>query len=152
MNDTTRESLIPFSDFRLKLVTVSEGILIWNDTQSTTPNSSWYALEYIRAPIVWIAGGLDRGGDWDFLQSLVKEKVSAIITIGQDNRSIHSAFERSVGLIISTDNMDDCVRQALNYSKRGTSILFSPGCASFDLFNDKDHRGEMFFKTVVEMV
>ncbi|MBU0764323.1 MAG: UDP-N-acetylmuramoyl-L-alanine--D-glutamate ligase [Bacteroidetes bacterium] len=143
---TIRECLADFQgvEHRLEPVIKVHGIQFFNDSKATNVNSTWYALETIRKPIIWIVGGVDKGNDYSVLLSLVKEKVKAIICLGVDNTRIHEAFEGVVRTIVDTRSMTEAVRTAYYLGAKGDNALLSPACASFDLFEDFEDRGRQF--------
>ena len=152
-NETIRESLSDFKslEHRLEFVGNVKGIDFINDSKATNVNSVWYALESINKPVLWIAGGIDKGNDYTLIQELVKNKVKAIVCLGKDNSKIHSAFARTVDLIINTESMRDAVMSAAHFAEKGDAVLLSPACASFDLFNDFEDRGRQFKACVREL-
>ncbi len=148
-NSTIRESLRTFNalEHRMETVAFIRGIEFINDSKATNLNSVWYALESITKPIVLILGGVDKGNDYKEIESLVKEKVKAIICLGMDNTNIHKAFDEIVP-VIDTDNINDAVGAAYNEAVSGDVVLLSPACASFDLFKNYEDRGEQFKNSV----
>lgn len=145
-----------FSDFhniahRLEYVSSVHGIKFINDSKATNINSTWYALEYYNKSIVWIAGGVDKGNDYNMLKKLVKDKVRAIICLGINNRPIHEAFGDLVETIIDTNNASDAVITAYNIAKKDETVLLSPACSSFDLFKNYEDRGNQFKTAVREL-
>jgi len=148
--DNIRES---FSDFtnvehRMEWVARIKGVDFINDSKATNVNSAWFALESMETPVVWIAGGTDKGNDYESLKDLVKEKVRVIVCMGLDNSKIHQAFGHDVELIINTTSAEDAVNAAYRFAKNGDTVLLSPACASFDLFNDYEDRGNQFKQKV----
>lgn len=145
-----RESLTDFQslEHRLEFVANIHGIEFINDSKATNVNSVWYALESITKPIVWIAGGVDKGNDYTLIENMVQSKVKAIVCMGVDNRKIHEAFSKNVDLIINTGSMDEAVKAAYRFSTNGDCVLLSPACASFDLFENFEDRGRQFKKYV----
>jgi len=127
------------------------GIHFVNDSISTNVNSTWFALENATGPIVWIAGGVDIRNDYSSLDKLVRKKVAGIICIGLDNTRLHAEFGKKVVTMITCTNMRDAVKMASNISKPGHTVLLSPACASFDLFNNYEDRGQQFMDMVFEM-
>jgi len=144
--DTIRESLSDFQgvEHRLEPVIKVHGIEFINDSKATNVNSSWYALETMKKEVVWIAGGIDKGNDYTTLFPLVREKVKAIVCLGNDNTKLHDAFDDVVDTIVDADNIDDAVRTAYYLSKKGYQVLLSPACASFDWFDNYEDRGRQF--------
>ena len=111
-------------------------------------NSTWYALESMRKPTILILGGVDKGNDYRMLLDLVKEKVKAIVCLGVDNTKIHEAFRNDVQTIVDTSSAEEAVNAAFNIASPGDVVLLSPACASFDLFNNYEDRGDQFKKAV----
>jgi UDP-N-acetylmuramoylalanine--D-glutamate ligase len=148
--EVIRECLSDFQNIehRLELVNSVYGMRFINDSKATNVNSCWYALESTAEPVVWIAGGVDKGNDYEQLKELAKGKVRAIICLGKDNAKIREAFEGVVDTIIETDNMRDAVYNAYKQGEKGDTVLFSPACASFDLFEDYEDRGRKFKEAV----
>ncbi len=150
---TIKESLSDFQNIahRLEYVASVHGITFINDSKATNINSTWYALEYMEKPIVWVVGGVDKGNDYDLLKPLVAEKVKAIVCLGLDNRHIHKAFEGLVETIIDTESAREAVTTAYYLAEKGETVLLSPACASFDLFEDYEDRGDQFKAAVNEL-
>jgi UDP-N-acetylmuramoylalanine--D-glutamate ligase len=148
--EKVRESLRTFKsiEHRLEPVIKVHGVQFINDSKATNINSTWYALESIQKPIIWIAGGVDKGNDYTELYDLVKEKVKVLICLGVDNEKLKTAFADVVPTIVETNNMIDAVQKAYELSETGDNVLLSPACASFDLFNNYEDRGTQF-KTAV---
>ena len=115
-----------------------------NDSKATNVNATFYALNSFKKPIVWIVGGVDKGNDYSQLVPLVKSNVKAIICLGSDNDKIISIFSQHCSLIVSTNKMVDAVKSAYDISKQGDIVLLSPACASFDLFENFEQRGNLF--------
>ncbi len=148
--DVIRESLADFQgvEHRLEPVITVCGINFINDSKGTNVNSTWYALECMETDVVWIAGGIDKGNDYSELFSIVKQKVMAIVCLGKDNRKIIEAFKDKVPTIVETASMEEAVRSAYYLAKKGQTVLLSPACASFDLFNNYEDRGRQFKQAV----
>jgi UDP-N-acetylmuramoylalanine--D-glutamate ligase len=144
--DIIRESLSDFQgvEHRLEPVIRVSGINFINDSKATNVNSTWYALECMETDVVWIVGGIDKGNDYSELIPVVKEKVKAVICLGKDNRKILEAFTDIVPTIVETVSMEEAVRSAYYLAGKGDTILLSPACASFDLFNNYEDRGRQF--------
>ncbi len=144
--EVIRESLMDFKnvEHRLEPVICVHGIMFINDSKATNVNSAWYALESVEAPIIWIAGGIDKGNDYSMLTDLVKKKVKAIVCLGLNNEPLHKAFEGIVPVIVDTKSMPEAVMTAYRLGKKGDTVLLSPACASFDLFNNYEDRGTQF--------
>ncbi len=155
--DIRRETLKQcLSDFhnvahRLEYVSSVHGINFINDSKATNVNSTWYALEYYDKPIIWIAGGVDKGNDYSMLTELVKNKVKAIVCLGINNKPIHDAFGDLVEIIEDTQNARHAVNVAYELAKKGDVVLLSPSCASFDLFENYEDRGNQFKKAAKEL-
>jgi UDP-N-acetylmuramoylalanine--D-glutamate ligase len=152
-NESMKES---FSDFknaehRLEHVARIQDIEFINDSKATNVNSAWYALESITTPIVWIAGGVDKGNDYSILKNLVKDKVRAIVCLGTDNSKIHEAFDNDVDIIVNTASAREAAEVSFHLAKKGDTVLLSPACASFDLFKNYEDRGEQFKAAVKEL-
>jgi len=145
-----RESLMDFENIehRLEFVSSIRGVDYINDSKATNVNSAWYALECMDKPVVWIVGGVDKGNDYSSIIPLVMEKVKVIICLGLDNSKIHSAFGSHVDLMINTSSAEEAVQVAKTFSKPGDAVLLSPACASFDLFENYEDRGQQFKKAV----
>jgi len=148
--DMIRESLADFQgvEHRLEPVITVCGINFINDSKGTNVNSTWYALECMETDIIWIAGGIDKGNDYSELFSIVKQKVQAIVCLGKDNRKIVEAFKGIVPTIVETASMEEAVRSSYYLAKKGQTVLLSPACASFDLFNNYEDRGRQFKQAV----
>ena len=144
--EVIRESLEDFQNIehRLEFVGTVHGIDFINDSKATNVNSTWYALESMNKPVVLILGGKDKGNNYGMLTDLVKEKVKAIVCLGIDNKKIHRAFKDIVPTIIDTMSADDAVRMSYKLGKKGDTVLLSPACASFDLFENYEERGRKF--------
>ena len=147
-NAVIRESLETFKpiEHRLEPVMSVGGVLYINDSKATNVDAAWYALECQTRPVVWIVGGTDKGNDYKVLESLVREKVKAIVCLGVDNSKIHEAFESVVGKenIKDTMSAEEAVRTSAGFAGDGDVVLLSPCCASFDLFTCYEDRGEQF--------
>jgi UDP-N-acetylmuramoylalanine--D-glutamate ligase len=145
-----RESLSDFQNIehRLEFVSKVHGVDYINDSKATNVNSTWYALESMTNPTVWIVGGVDKGNDYDMLTDLVKQKVKAIVCLGTDNKKIIKAFSKVVDTIVETQSANDAVKAASRFASKGDTILLSPCCASFDLFDNYEERGRKFKQAV----
>ncbi len=148
--DVIRESLADFQgvEHRLEPVLKIRGVQYINDSKATNVNSTWYALESMNEPVIWIVGGMDKGNDYAELTQLVKDKVKAIVCLGIDNSKIHAAFAHIIPTIVDTRSAKDAVRQAYELSAPGDVVLLSPACASFDLFENYEDRGKQFKEAV----
>lgn len=152
-NEKIRECLTDFKgvEHRLESYLQVHGIEFINDSKATNVNSTWYALESMTKPVVWIVGGVDKGNDYSELMPLVKEKVKAIICLGKDNRKLIEAFSDVVETIVETVEMKEAVRSSYFLGTKGDAVLLSPACASFDLFDSYEDRGNQFKKEVKEL-
>ncbi len=152
-NEMVRESMADFKgvEHRLERFLKVHGIEFINDSKATNINSTWYALESMSQPTVWIVGGIDKGNDYGQLTELVKKKVKAIVCLGKDNSKIMEAF-RHIGIdMVETQSMEDAVRSAYYLARNGDTVLLSPACASFDLFENYEDRGYQFKNAVKEL-
>ena len=151
-SEVIRSSLATFQpiEHRLEPVLSIKDVLYINDSKATNVDSAWYALECQTRPVVWIAGGKDKGNDYSVLEDLVKDKVKAIVCLGKDNTKLHASFEKIVGKENMTDthSAEEAVKAAQAYAKEGDVVLLSPCCASFDLFSSYEDRGKKFKEAV----
>ncbi|NNK53329.1 MAG: UDP-N-acetylmuramoyl-L-alanine--D-glutamate ligase [Flavobacteriaceae bacterium] len=143
---TIRESMESFQgvEHRLERVLKINNVMYINDSKATNVNATFYALDSMETPTVWIVGGVDKGNDYAELLPLVNEKVKAIICLGLDNEKIISQFGSCVDIIVETDSMMGAVEIAYKLTDRGDTVLLSPACASFDLFKNYEDRGRQF--------
>jgi len=148
--DTVRESLSDFVnvEHRLEFVAKVCGIEFINDSKATNVNSTWFALESMENPTVWIVGGVDKGNDYSELTQLVKDKVKAIICLGKDNHKIIEAFTGVVETIVEAGSAMEAVAYGYRLAKKEETVLLSPACASFDLFENYEDRGNQFKQAV----
>ncbi len=151
--DVIRESLIDFQnvEHRLEYVATVGGVDFINDSKATNVNSTWYALESMDKPVVWIVGGVDKGNDYTALLPLVKEKVKVIVCLGVDNHKIHEAFGKHVDIMLNTSSAEEAVQVAKRFSAKGDVVLLSPACASFDLFANYEDRGWQYKAAVKQL-
>lgn len=149
-NATIRESLSNFQgvEHRLEKVLKIQNVQYINDSKATNVNATFFALDSMNVPTVWIVGGVDKGNDYNELMSLVREKVKAIICLGIDNRKIIEAFGNVVDIMVEVNNMSDAVKTAQRLTEKGDAVLLSPACASFDLFENYEDRGKQFKQAV----
>lgn len=147
---TIRESLSDFQgvEHRLEKVLKIQNVQYINDSKATNVNATFFALDSMNTPTVWIVGGVDKGNDYSELMSLVREKVKGIICLGVDNRKIIDAFGNVVDVMVEVNNMNDAVKMAQHISEKGDTVLLSPACASFDLFENYEDRGRQFKEAV----
>lgn len=152
-NEVVRESLGDFKNLehRLERVGKIQGIEFINDSKATNVNATWYALESMTTPVVWIAGGVDKGNDYSMLKGLVREKVKAIVCLGKDSRKIHDAFEEDTEIIVNTLAAGEAVKVAYHLAAKGDTVLLSPACSSFDLFKNYEDRGNQFKEAIKQL-
>lgn len=148
--ETIRKSLESFQgvEHRLERVLKINNVRYINDSKGTNVNATFYALDSMESPTVWIVGGVDKGNDYSELLPLVNEKVKAIICLGLENDKIINAFGNVVDIIVETHAMKDAVQVAYRLSEKGDAVLLSPACASFDLFDNYEDRGRQFKEAV----
>jgi UDP-N-acetylmuramoylalanine--D-glutamate ligase len=150
--DILKDSMSDFrnSEHRLEHVANIHGIEFMNDSKATNVNSTWWALESMNKPVIWIAGGQDKGNDYTMLLEVVKKKVKAIICLGIDNNKIIKAFRNDIELIAEVKSMADAISFSYKIGEPGDIVLLSPACASYDMFEDYEDRGRQFKKIVKE--
>ena len=148
--ETIRDSIENFlgAPHRLERVLKIHHVEYINDSKATNVNATYYALESMNTPTVWLVGGVDKGNDYKPLLPLVREKVKAIICIGMDNSKIKETFGNVVDLLVETYAMSEAVKVAYKIAERGDSVLLSPACASFDLFKNYEDRGNQFKEAI----
>ena len=148
--EVVRESLEDFVnvEHRLEFVAKVHGIEFINDSKATNVNSTWYALETMDKPTVWIVGGVDKGNDYSELLDLVKDKVKAIICLGLDNQKLLETFSGTVETIVEARSAMEAVAYGYRLAKKDETVLLSPACASFDLFDNYEDRGNQFKEAV----
>lgn len=152
--DTIREALSDFQgvEHRLEYVDTIEGVRYINDSKATNVDSCWYALESMpkgAKSVILILGGKDKGNDYTQILPLVKEKVKAIVAMGKDNKKIIDFFDGIT--VYDTHSIHDAVLKCKTLAQENDTVLLSPCCASFDLFNSYEHRGEMFKNEVKKL-
>lgn len=147
------ESLKTFQsvEHRLEQFAEIDGVKYINDSKATNVNATYYALESMKTPTIWIVGGVDKGNDYTEIEELVKEKVKAIVCLGVDNKKIIDFFGANKELIYDTSNLEECVKIAKNIAHKGDTVLLSPCCASFDLFKSYEDRGKKFKQAVLAL-
>ena len=147
---TIRESLENFqgAEHRLENVLRINKVQYINDSKATNVNATYYALESMDAPTVWIVGGEDKGNNYNELFPFVNEKVKAIICLGVDNRKLIDTFGNMVDVIVETQFMSEAIKIAYKVAEAGDNVLLSPACASFDLFDNYEDRGRQFKEAV----
>lgn len=151
-NESIRHSLMTFQAVEHRLENFAEinGVKYINDSKATNVNATYYALESMKQPTVWIVGGKDKGNDYTEIEELVKKKVKAIICMGLDNSKIIDFFKDKKEIIIDTSSIEDAVKAAKSIAEKGDAVLLSPCCASFDLFENYEHRGKLFKEEVLK--
>ncbi len=151
-NEAIAEGLrtFPQVEHRLETVAVRNGVTYINDSKATNVDSAWYALDSMTAPVVWIAGGTDKGNDYSVLFDLVRQKVKVLVCMGIDNRKLIENFG-SVCEVVDTHSLADAMVAARRYAITGDVVLLSPCCASFDLFKNYENRGELFKAAVLDI-
>ena len=144
--ETIRECISNFqgAPHRLEKVFKINHVQYINDSKATNVNSTYYALDSVKTQTVWIVGGVDKGNDYTSLMSLVREKVKAIVCLGMDNTKIKETFGNVVDLVVETYAMEEAVKVAYKIAERGDTVLLSPACSSFDLFENYEDRGNQF--------
>lgn len=147
---TIRESLENFQgvEHRLEHVLKINKVQYINDSKATNVNATYYALESMDTPTVWIVGGQDKGNNYEELYPFVNEKVKAIICLGVDNEKLLNAFGNMVDILVETQFMSEAVKIAYKIAEAGDTVLLSPACASFDLFENYEDRGRQFKEAV----
>jgi len=152
-NKNLKESLVEFQALphRMEKVATVGGVQYINDSKATNVNSTYFALDSINKPIIWIAGGKDKGNDYRTIKNLVRSKVKAIICLGLNNMVIHEAFGKDIPVILDTYSASEAVEAAQRLSEIGDVVLLSPSCASFDLFENYEDRGNKFKDAVYEL-
>ncbi len=151
--ESIKESLSDFEavEHRLEHVLNVHGVEYINDSKATNVNASWYALESMTRPVIWICGGVDKGNDYEQILPLIKDRVKAIVALGKDNSKIINAFQNELEVIVEADTMDAAVQTAYNLGEKGDVVLLSPACASFDLFDNYEDRGRKFKKAIYRL-
>ncbi len=152
-SESLKQSLSDFknAEHRLEHVAKIQNVEFINDSKATNVNSAWYALESVNTPIVWIAGGVDKGNDYTILKNLVKDKVRAIVCLGVDNEKLHEAFSDVVDVMVNAGSAKEAAELSYHLAQKGDTVLLSPACASFDLFKNYEDRGEQFKAAVKEL-
>ncbi|TXF75973.1 UDP-N-acetylmuramoyl-L-alanine--D-glutamate ligase [Chryseobacterium sp.] len=151
-NESIRNSLMTFQavEHRLEDVAEIDGVKFINDSKATNVNAAYYALESMKNPTIWIVGGVDKGNDYTEIEELVKRKVKAIVCLGLDNDKIIDFFQGKKDLIYSTSSMEEAVKVSKSIAEKGDTVLLSPCCASFDLFDNYEDRGNQFKAEVLK--
>lgn len=139
-------------EHRMEMVAQIDEVTFINDSKATNVDAAMYALESVDAPVIWIAGGTDKGNDYSVMADVVSRKVSALICLCADDSRLLSAFRQIVPVVESTTQMDQAIVLAIKYARPGSTVLLSPACASFDLFDNYEHRGEAFKESINKIV
>ena len=149
-SQSIKDSLANFegAEHRLENVQKVNGVQFINDSKATNVNATFYALECMEQSTVWIVGGVDKGNDYEDLLPLVREKVKAIVCLGEDNEKLKAIFYNVVDMMIETAGAEEAVKVAYKLSQPGDTVLLSPACASFDLFENYEDRGRQFKNAV----
>jgi UDP-N-acetylmuramoylalanine--D-glutamate ligase len=149
-SQSIKDSLANFegAEHRLENVQKVNGVQFINDSKATNVNATFYALECMEQSTVWIVGGVDKGNDYEDLLPLVREKVKAIVCLGEDNEKLKAIFYNVVDMMIETAGAEEAVKVAYKLSQPGDTVLLSPACASFDLFENYEDRGRQFKSAV----
>ena len=152
-DDVIRKSISNFqgAPHRLEPILKIHHVNYINDSKATNVNATYYALESMTSPTVWIVGGQDKGNDYSALMPLVREKVKAIVCLGLDNTKLKEAFGNVVEPFVETFAMSEAVKVAYKIAERGDTVLLSPACASFDLFKNYEDRGEQFKEAIKQL-
>ena len=145
-----RKAIYEFAPVEHRLEPVAEigGVQWINDSKATNVDSVWYALESMTRPVVWIAGGTDKGNDYEPLKAFAREKVHTLVCMGLDNEKLVKSFTGVVPEIVSTKSLDEAMQACTAAARPGDAVLLSPACASFDLFRNYENRGELFKEQV----
>ena len=138
-------------EHRMERVGVLNGVEYINDSKATNVDSTFYALESITNKVIWIAGGVDKGNDYSQLIPLVKSKVYGMVCLGKDNSKLHKVFEGIVKEITDASSAYEAVQKSSLMAKEGYTVLLSPACASFDLFNNYEDRGKKFKEGIIKL-
>ncbi|MEX1010806.1 MAG: UDP-N-acetylmuramoyl-L-alanine--D-glutamate ligase [Balneolaceae bacterium] len=152
-DESIRESLRTFEGVghRLEPVRKVRGVKYFNDSKATNVNAVWYALDSFNVPVVLILGGRDKGNDYRLLADLIREKVHTIVSVGEAKGAIREQLSDVVPELLEADSLESAVQMSAQIAKRGEVVLLSPACASFDMFDSYEHRGEVFRHAVMEL-
>ena len=136
---------------RMEFAGEINGVKFINDSKATNVDSAWFALDAYKEPIVWIAGGVDKGNDYKLLDDVVKPKVKGLVCLGKDNEKLKNFYKGYGFPIEEATDMQQCVEKSLKLAQKGNIVLLSPCCASFDLFKNYEDRGEQFKSKVISL-
>ena len=144
--ESIRESLTHFkgAPHRMENVLAIQRVQYINDSKATNINATYFAVESIQTPLIWIVGGVDKGNDYEILLPLIRKKAKAIICLGVDNSKLRDVFEGTSEVFIETESMTEAVKIAHKLAEPKDTVLLSPACASFDLFKNYEDRGDQF--------
>jgi len=153
-NENIEKALESFvnHDHRLQPVARINEVLYINDSKATNVDATYYALTAFEEPIIWIVGGRDKGNDYSALEQEVRERVKAIVMLGEDNSKISSYFKGKIEKIKDTSSMTEAISAANEWAESGDVVLLSPACASFDLFENYEDRGKQFVEEVWKLI
>jgi UDP-N-acetylmuramoylalanine--D-glutamate ligase len=148
--DSIRESLVHFkgAPHRMEKVLTIQHVSYINDSKATNINATFFALDSVDTPLIWIVGGVDKGNNYDSLLPLIREKAKAIICLGMDNEKLKNTFEGISDIFVETESMTEAVKIAHRIAAPKDTVLLSPACASFDLFENYEDRGNQFKSAV----
>ncbi|MFI3314447.1 MAG: UDP-N-acetylmuramoyl-L-alanine--D-glutamate ligase [Rikenellaceae bacterium] len=138
-------------EHRMEIICKKDDVIYINDSKATNVDAAYYALQSIDRPIVWVAGGTDKGNDYSILKDVVKGKVTTLVCMGLDNKKLVDSFTSVIPFIYSTSSLEEAVEVIRTIYKPGDCVLLSPACASFDLFDNYMHRGEMFKQAILKL-
>jgi len=148
-----RLSSLQSDEHNFETVSVVNGVTYINNSASTDVDSTWLAMDRIDNNIIWIAGGVDRGNDYTMLKELVNDKVLHIVCLGTYITKIFKAFSQSNShIIINASSADEAVHHASLLAREGDTVLLSPACASYDLFESVEDRGQQFKRAVKDLI
>lgn len=153
-NQTIENGLSDFENHphRMQVCGTINGIQFINDSKATNVDSAWYALDAIKEPMIWIAGGVDKGNDYTELYPVIENKVKALICLGKENDKLKEAFQTKIKIIKETQSVAECIQFCLELGNKGDIALLSPCCASFDLFKNYEDRGNQFMNEVGKLM
>lgn len=148
-----KEGLMDFKNaaHRMEPVGIIDGISFVNDSKGTNVDATKYALESFEQPVIWIAGGVDKGNDYTEILPLIDNRIKALICLGKDNKKLKEAFDGRINEIRETTKIEEAVKWGLELGSKGEVVLLSPACASFDLFKNYEDRGQQFSAAVGEL-
>ena len=152
-SEVVRESLSSFEGVphRLEFVREIDGVRYINDSKATNVNAVWYALESFSERIVLIAGGRDKGNDYSSLKPLVRRKVRAVVALGESAGKVMDELGSLAEEGTTAASIEEAIRYAHFFAERGDVVLLSPACSSFDMFDNYEHRGDVFKRLVMSL-